>query len=487
VVPQRAFDESLLILSDVHLGNDLNDLSKSPARRSQRVDLDLASLLDHYRRTPPSGRRWRLVIAGDFIDFIGMAIHPREGERDLATAPSSEERAHGLGNAADHARLKLRAVVARHRVVFEAIAAFVADGHALTIVHGNHDVEFYWDAVQEELRNVLAHIAAVGAKGANGAAPAELRQRIEFAPWFYYVGGVAYVEHGHQYDTLCSTDHVMAPLSPRDPRRIARSFSDVLLRWVVRPTSGVPEYGHERMGLGDYVLLGLRLGAGGLVRLAARFFAAVVELFRLHRAHLSEAAITLREEHERRMAALAEATRVGVEKLRALAALQAPPVTRSIEKILASVLLDRLALFLLTALLVAGLVFVGEGRSWTWVAVAATLVLCRWVLGWLAMRRRAWFGEKLDNDETLLERAGHLARLFPAAFVVMGHTHTPAMRPVAEGAATYVNVGSWHEAESDSPSAYRAARTHLVIHPAPEGATAEFLAWGAEGPRSFKG
>ena len=31
-----------------------------------------------------------------------------------------------------------------------------------------------------------------------------------------------------------------------------------------------------------------------------------------------------------------------------------------------------------------------------------------------------------------------------ATGVVMGHTHTPAMVEVAQGAATYVNVGSWH-------------------------------------------
>ncbi len=322
-VVNRSFTESLLILSDVHLGNDLNDVARISTNRSHRsnqIDVDLANLVDHYRRTPPSGRRWRLVVAGDFVDFIGIAIHPREGEADLDTAPSSEERAHGLGNASDHARLKLRAVVARHRGVFEAVAAFVAGGHALTIVHGNHDVEFYWDAAQEELRDVLALFASEQSAGklaieaSAGSAPegsppdgstaflTAFQARIEFAPWFYYVGGVAYVEHGHQYDTLCSTEHVMAPLSPRDPRRIARSFSDVLLRWVVRPTSGVPEYGHERMGIGDYALLGARLGAGGLAQLVARFAAAVVELFRLHRAHLSVAALALREEHERRMA-----------------------------------------------------------------------------------------------------------------------------------------------------------------------------------------
>ena len=282
------FDESLLILSDVHLGNDLNDLTQADAegrvRRSADVDADLVNLLVHYRRTPPSGRRWRLIIAGDFIDFIGMAILPQAG--DIAGEQSEEERAHGLGNGADHGRLKLRAVAARHPTVFEALADFVAEGHAVTIVHGNHDVEFHWDAVKEELRSTLAELAVRA-----GIPPSsDFASRIDFAPWFYYVGGVAYVEHGHQYDTLCSTEHVMAPLSPRDPRRIARSFSDVLLRWVVRPTHGVSEYGHHRKGLFDYVLLGARLGVGGLVRLFCAFLSAVVELFRLRSGHLSEAA-----------------------------------------------------------------------------------------------------------------------------------------------------------------------------------------------------
>jgi UDP-2,3-diacylglucosamine pyrophosphatase LpxH len=479
------FDESLLILSDVHLGNDLNDLAPDGMRRSELVDTDLANLLAHYRRTPPAGRRWRLVIAGDFIDFIGMTILPPQG--DLDTEPSEEEREHGLGNSADHGRIKLRAVASRHRVVFDALAGFVADGHALTIVHGNHDVEFHWDGVKQEFRALLVE-TALRLRNGDATFASDFASRIEFAPWFFYVGGVAYVEHGHQYDTLCSTEHVMAPLSPADPRRIARSFSDVLLRWVVRPTRGVPEYGHHRMGLVDYVMLGVRMGLGGLVRLFARFLSAVFELFRLRRAYLTEAARGLREEHDRRLAALAERTRVGIERLRALAALQVPPVTRSIPKILASVLLDRLALGLSAAAVIGTLALVGGRHPWAWAAMATAVAA--WMLAHrqLTLRRREWFGEKLDNDETLVERAGHLARLFPAAFVVMGHTHTPAIVPVAEGAATYVNVGSWHEAEPNGDEAvFRAARTHLVIHPDPAGPTAHFLAWSPGGPRRFVG
>lgn len=480
---RAAFDESLLILSDVHLGNDLNDLMRDGGRRSAQVDADLVALLAHYRQAPCTGRRWHLVIAGDFIDFIGMAILPREG--DVASEATDEERLHGLGNSAEHARVKLRAAAERHRSVFEAIAAFVADGHALTIVHGNHDVEFHWDSVKQDLRSLLSQLASPRV----AAADVEFAARIEFEPWFYYVGGVAYVEHGHQYDTLCSTEHVMAPLSPSDPRRIARSFADVLLRWVVRPTRGMPEYGHERMGLIDYVLFAVRLGAAGLVRLGARFYGAVIELFRLRSASFSEAAHALREEHERRMAAFAVATRVGIDRLRALAALQVPPVTRSVSKLLASVLLDSLAVATGAIGMMGLLALFARRHAWGWVAMACVAVVWALAHRYFTRRRRAWFGEHLDNDATLVDRAGHLARLFPAAFVVMGHTHQPAVVRVAEG-ATYVNVGSWHEAEREpgaGSEAHRAARTHLVIRPDDAGPTGEFLSWSAEGPRRFVG
>ena len=87
----------------------------------------------------------------------------------------------------------------------------------------------------------------------------------------------------------------------------------------------------------------------------------------------------------------------------------------------------------------------------------------------------------------MVERAAHLASLFPAAFVVMGHTHVPVAVPV--GAATYVNVGSWAEDVADDedaetapadarvPGPYRAARTHLVIHVRDDGTEAQFCTW----------
>jgi UDP-2,3-diacylglucosamine pyrophosphatase LpxH len=91
----------------------------------------------------------------------------------------------------------------------------------------------------------------------------------------------------------------------------------------------------------------------------------------------------------------------------------------------------------------------------------------------------------------MVERAAKLARLFPAAFVVMGHTHIPVRVPVNAGSATYINVGSWAEEEAEAGvavhEASRAARTHLVIHVKDSGPEAEFLTWDSEnGPQTYR-
>ncbi len=467
--------ESLLVLSDVHLGSDLNDLTPPEARirRAKEIDEDLVRLLRHYRDAAAPNGRWRLVIAGDFIDFIGMTV--LAGNASMVTPANEEEQQYGLGNAEDHAREKMRRVAMRHADVFSALAAFVEKGHALTLVHGNHDLELHWDGVQQEMRKVLRDHAPAADEGFD--------DRIGFQPWFFYVDGVAYIEHGHQYDAYCATDLIMAPRSPLDPRRIMRGFCDVLLRRVVRPTPGVREHGHENLGIVDYLLLGARLGIGGMFRLGVRFFGAVIELFRLRRQHFAEAGKALRDEHERRVALLAEATRIGIDRLRSLAALQTPPITRSIRGILASVLLDKIALGLLCSILITvlGIVAARHGHQ-LWLLPASVVV------GWAVTHRLLTRARHIDPAAILADRAAHLAKLFPVAFVVMGHTHIPAQVPVS-ASATYINLGAWAEEEAEDPAhAWRAPRTHLVIRVGENGPVADLLAWDTEAraPRVFK-
>lgn len=461
--------ESLLVFSDVHLGSDINECGVPSLRRTS-VDQDLVALLSHYRKEPlPSANsRWRVVIAGDFIDFIGISI---KATPEISASLTEEEQLHGLGNAEPHSREKLRRVAARHEDVFRELAAFVNDGHALSLIHGNHDLELHWDGVKQDFRELLLRHARE-----SGPVDEEAFQaRIEFLPWFFYRDGVAYIEHGHQYDPFCSTEHVMAPLSPLDPRRVARGFSEVLLRFVVRPTRGMTEHGHEGFGMASYVAFGARLGLSGMARLGMRFVRAIRALFHLRREHLSAASAALRAEHERRVSQLGVATRVGKERLQALLHLQATPISHTVSGIMASLLLDRAALACaaVIALVLSGL------AAFLW-KPPAVLGVGAVLLTWLLVHRHLSKRRKVDPTTTLMERAAQLSRLFPAAFVVMGHTHVPTARPA--GDATYINLGSWAEEEplpdADPMAApERAARTHAVIHVSDDGAKAELRTW----------
>ena len=466
---------NLLVLSDIHLGSDLvhHTRPEAPERgRSSAVrDRDLVAFLDWYREHTEGGRPWRLVIAGDFVDFVGMSVSADAGA--LETELTDEERSHGLGGAADHARCKLRLVAAHHASVFSSLARFVAAGHTLVVLRGNHDVDLHWESVQREFHSILASLA-----------PTE-RGAIEFAPWFYYEQGLVYIEHGHQYDPYCSYEHVMHPVSPRDRRRTSRSLSDVLLRYVVRPTRGLSESGHDSAGVADYVRFAAQLGWGGMLGLARRFLVAVGVLLAIWRAQSSSAALWIRGEHERKMRLLAEAKQISLERLRALANLQRPPVTRSLLLILASVMLDRIVVAVIGVSAVVGAVTLAEDAIGALVAGGAVGAAMT-ALGLVWSRART----SVDPSEELRCSAPRVAHLFPAAFVVMGHTHLPEVSPVPSAETTYVNLGAWSEEDTDDGSVpgLPATRTHLVVRQEDGRAIARLLTWDSEaGPRLFRG
>jgi UDP-2,3-diacylglucosamine pyrophosphatase LpxH len=462
-------EHNLLVLSDVHLGSDLVHGARPDAPRYDGTgdlrDHELAALFDWYREHLHGGRKWKLVIAGDFVDFVGMSV-PAPSVK-LSTPLDADDIALGLGGAEDYTIYKLRCVARRHRSVFESLARFIEAGNTVVLVRGNHDVDFHWPTVQDEFVRQLATHARIE------------RGRVEFSPWFYYEEGRVFVEHGHQYDRYCSYDNVLNPLSPRDPRRSSRSLSDVLLRYVVRPTSGLLETGHDSAGLRDYLAFGLRLGLRGAGNLFARFASAVATLFGMWREHTSEGAHRARQLHDRRMADLATRLDLKLESLRALALLQRPPMTQSFGHLSLAVMLDRIALSLLAvaAVSLAVLLF-----PWTHGLIAAALS-CVLLAGTSATLSR--WRQHIDPSNELRERASHVAGLFPAAFVVMGHTHLPEVRAFGKNASTYVNLGAWNE--DDGGGTHAASRTHFVVHAEDEGcAMAELRIWdSATGPRQF--
>lgn len=467
-----------IVFSDVHLGADLvhhvRPWTRGRMKQLARVDRELAAMLDWYRANPDPQHPWTLVIAGDLVDFIGISIAPGEKPLELL---NDEERQFGLGGTEAHAVLKMRAVAERHPLVFERLAAFIDDGHSLALVRGNHDVDFHWKAARDAFVHALLECRPrADQSGVHEASSEAFVARVEFYPWFYYVEGLLYVEHGHQYDAMCSYHHLLAPVSPTDPLRLSWSFSDILLRRVVRPTPGIGAEGHEFRGIVDYVRFALSLGMADCWQLFRRYAGATYGALERWRAHLGARAYALRDEHNRAAEQLSARMRVGAEKLRALSALWPRPVTRGVLPVLRSMFIDR---FVLVAALGAAVGVAALLAPLLWWLPLSLVLLAASAVFWLwSVRARA---RDLDARVQMHLAASHIAKLLPSRYVVMGHTHEPTAQRAGDE-TTYVNLGHWGVDEVDSREANPGTpeeppRTHLVLRWVDGRAEAAFLRW----------
>lgn len=473
---------NILVISDIHLGRDvLEGFGVGLLRTVSHVDRDLAAFLDHYATHRLGDRAWKLVVAGDMIEFIGMTVRP---DGLLASPATEEEVQYGLGSGPDRVLVKLARVFDRHPLVMERLAAFVNAGHEVVILRGNHDVELFWDEVQVELREKLVSIA-----GVEGDDAAAFRARVSFSPWFHWEPGLVWVEHGHQYDPMCSFDFQLYPVHPKDDRRIADDLSALALRFIVNPTPRLNREASEHWSVLDFARWVRALGVRELARMFGRYMTMSRRLFSMWRG--SRAAVLvrrLREENERRMRALPFAREIGEATLRAVDALKSASVGQSLFRTLQSVFLDRFALAGLVA--VATVLALVLGASWPVVGITAGASAVVAVgLAALSAHRRV-----VDATPSLRAAAARVAEWVGTRFVVMGHTHRPMEVPIGE-ARWYYNVGNWTEeddgaegAAGAAPPAPRAPLTHLVIDASAD-PHAELRSWHRPTglPRPFAG
>lgn len=464
--PASHTDFNYLMLSDVHLGSDLVQHSAPwTAHRLAAplpIDHELATMLEHYQKNADPERPWKLVLAGDVIDLVGMSISPDEAD---ALELTDDERRHGLGGSRRGSAIKMRAVVRRHARFFTALATFVADGHHVVFVRGNHDVELYWSSVRKVFRQALV-------EHSDGRLDrSTVKARVSFRHWFYYEEGFVYVEHGHQYDETCAYHHVLAPLSPDDPERLSYSFSDILLRYIVRPTRGLSSDGHENQSMLDYLRMAISMGLWGCAELAYRFFRAIGRMFKAWRAHTSERVHAIRQEHERQMHRVAQRLRLSIDQVRAIASFGATPVTGGFFRITRSVFLDGLVAIATVGLtlLIVGLFDLVPVAYLPLLALAIGVPLLLW------MKSSTVF----DPGTSLTEGARKVASLLPARFIVMGHTHVPKALEIVDG-VTYFNLGFWAGDSLETMTGPPAPRSHLVLRF--DGVThrAELLGWHPE-------
>lgn len=461
----------LLVVSDMHLGRDCKEITGFNAPRPDaKFDQAFIDMLDHY--TSAREEEWRLVLAGDFVDFVEVVVAPAaQGplKLHLSFDVSEEERAYGLGTEAERTLVKLDKTFEYHRMLFLRLAHFVREGGELVIVRGNHDVEFHWRKVQRVFRRMLADLAFSGMQLDVDQAIErrnDFQSRVRFSPWMYYEPGRVYIEHGHQYDPYCSFDLQLYPVSPTNPRRIDTPVFMFAMRYFVNMMQDFAPHNAEMWTFRDYVDWLRQKGLSGFfytVRMAV-MTALRMLVYGVRFAYGRVGRYT--KEHSKRLGAVAEVYGMTPETLEKVDGLRHVPVNRNLPELMRLLFLDRI---LLAGGAIVTCIFFLLVFENPWLDLAGVLVTG--AAAWSVNRRLAPRRYLLPGPKQR-QAALRIARMLDVPLVVMGHSHVRQRIDLGSG-RTYVNTGCWlpplpNNDHSDPKAPCTCKLSHLVVDDVPE-------------------
>lgn len=498
-------DHNYLVASDLHLTALFDDEDRA-------TDAELAAFLEHYRENRHRGRPWRLILAGDTFDFVYPDMHlflERFPGPDTP-APRPGMLHWDVGAIA----WRLARTLQEHAPFVRALHAFVAAGHSVVLLKGNHDVELQWGLLQRTFYAEAARI--VGTPHAE----ATFRARVWFCSWFWYDPDRLYVEHGSQFDEFNAMPGFMDPALATDPDR---AFAPLGTRLTWYLTNAFRDY-KPRPVAGAFLQYLKDTGQTWSRKYIGRSLT-VLHHSLVNAGLFSEEgwkAGSGREDEGLRL--MEKAWGLPVETLEALQALQAVPATAQAGWIYNRFLLDRLfvvaycALLLglcvalglfpvtepaLLALALATPAVAGVGlwwrfqlkkgrRSYKWAALvllpgvcaaAALLAPDATVMGSALVTFAAFvatfsvlvlpFTEASDLKAHLIRSAARVQALLQVPTVVFGHHHHPVQHLLPDG-SQYLNCGAW------VATGVTRAHAHVVVVQERDGQTKVSLRQGPD-------
>jgi UDP-2,3-diacylglucosamine pyrophosphatase LpxH len=460
--PTQPRDANVLVISDLHLGEDLKPASAGFLRHVAILERELEAFLRHYTQTRRDGRPWELVINGDMVDFLSVCLMPTE----LGGDP--DDLVYGVGARPHQARQKMMKVLERHPGVFRALARFVAVGNRVRIVLGNHDVEFHWPVVQEAFKEGVAKLAPDGVS---------IEDAITFHPWFFFRENLCWIEHGHQYDEYCSFDYVLNPVDP-DKEEIATSLGGAGYRYISNHVAGADPHQQEDWNAAGYIRFSLALGLRGVWRMARGYAGMARRMVQAWRSFTKKEGNVepLRRGHRERLRELAAKVRLSEETLTALDELRGRPVVTNLAKLLAVLMLDRVILLAGVTVVVLALWL---ALPWLWaLGAGAGMVGVAWgAAHWLSAVRGV-----TDPSAKMRLLPERILRHVKARFVVFGHSHKAQAVPLENG-NMYFNTGTWLPTEK--PGLLRSFTHVLISLDADGGPQAGLFQWAGGKSRPF--
>lgn len=462
-----------LVVSDLHLRGGWSN----PTPGLYHFDEEFADFLRYYRLHRAADRRWLLIIGGDLIEFLYITDRPDPATPMLrgATFLDSEFR-YGAGTEAQKSRWKLDTILrSSHPQLLLALARFVAEGNAIVVLRGNHDIEMFWPEVQEHFRRLIAehHPEDVSYMTMKEAVVA----RVRFGEWFWYVPDVLYVEHGSQYDPFCCSQYVLNPLVPQCSTRLQMSISELAIRYFTNQMKTINASAAENIkSVSEYIGWVIR-GNLSLLPSTLRLYAGMVLRILAKSGRPNRAAEqAVRAVHEQRVATADERFGLPAGTVATLDALRAAPVMRDALATARFLALDLIAGAVLIAALAVFVLIWYPARVGSLV-LAGAAALIGLIAYWGALRFR-----RVTEAAQLLRTAGRIAAILAVPFVVFGHSHEAGKWPLP-GGRTYLNVGTW------VPEGGEAHFVHLTVSGDSAGRLARLWRWNRseQKPEPFGG
>jgi len=418
-----------LIVSDLHLADVEDHRDGWKAYKASRfvIDRDFDELVRESSSRAGPDDRLTLVLNGDIFDFDVVTATPD----DPPWPVSRFERRRGLRATAEKSAWKLERILADHRGFLATLARFMAAGHEVVYVLGNHDRELHFPEVQQVLRVAVAQSGEERGLDLRGA-------RLRFEPWFYYRAGEVYVEHGHQYDLYTSFRYQLWPTVKIGRREcLAIPMGNLSNRYLMtRMGFFNPHASDYILNMFSYVSHWARHYMFSRHSLAfAWLWGSLLVMTMLLRQ--KRKLRTPPPEHERGLRQIARDYALGDEALSALAQLQPKPITSRLFRLMRELWLDRA---LIALLMTGGTVALALVPIPLWVKLMVPLVC--FPLVYLVYEELARGESIFALEHEIPERARQVAEVLPARFVAFGHTHVPRLIPLSRE-TTFVDTGTW--------------------------------------------
>jgi UDP-2,3-diacylglucosamine pyrophosphatase LpxH len=436
-----------LVVSDLHL----QEVDLNPTGRLFYFDQEFTDFLRYYRQRYQGTRRWRLIIAGDFIEFY-LKVHeqPNPDDRLLKGATLTETDLKFFpGTERQKSVWKLDRIVRSHQLLFIALARFILDGHEIYILRGNHDLEFFWPEVQTHFRLLLAQFHPAEASYLEMKKVVE--ERIHFLPWFYLERDLLFVEHGHQYDAYCSSAHNLHPVLPHNHQVLELPLSAFVLRYFHARIEHMEPAAMENINSIPKSFWHLiRHNRDQILQMPFYLLEMVVRILKKFRPVQPALDLPIQAMETKIREDLKATYGLSDEHLQIIERLARSPVLLSRWQTIKCFSLDLLIAGIAALLIGIGLSLTASTPTWRW-APAAISCLVVLVLGFLGRARLATF-----NDHRNLRDIAHTIRdTLGCRFVVFGHSHDPDVYPLsASKDQWYFNVGTWAPRSKEAQFVY---------------------------------